>query len=1750
MLVLLCLFFTTQLLQAQCDLIFTNEVTDISCPGVMDGAIDVTLSGAADPVTYLWSNGETNSDITGLSAGTYTVTATDALGCTGSATNTVNPSSNVLSLILNDDGILSCQNMESDLVPDISGGVVPYSFSWSTGSNDDAIAVASAGIYTVTITDAAGCTITAQKTVNQSPGFPVADPGPLEWYLTCATGPALLGGPGTSVGPQFAYQWTTFLGSFDPGVDPTDRVIQVTEFGSYTLTVSNIVEGCEVTSPLIFVQPDASFPVVNIQNPTHLTCDITEVTLNATSSSSGPQYSYQWTTTDGNIVSGGSTLSPVVDQAGTYVLAITNNAGGCTKKGQVTVIADQIPTIANAGADTGIPCGGGQLTLDGSASSSGVQYTSQWFTVNGTIVAAGTTLHPIVNLPGIYTLLVTDIQTGCTQTDEVKVYPGPAIPAQDQSILDVSCTGQLGIVGVNDVQGVPPNTYLWSDGSTDAAIINVSIGTYSVTVTDATGCNFYAEMEVKDSSAITLSTLITHPTCANPNGGVIDLTAISLFGPIEYQWSTGSTNQDVGNLTEGPYWVTVTYALGTCSEILNVSLNTVSGMSLTTAVTHANTCLGTFGAIDLSVTGGTGPYAYLWSNGVLNEDPANLDAGTYTVTVTGATGCTETLEVVVGDSPAISLDITATPATCGSNNGSIDLTVTGGTAPFTYLWSNGETNEDMINLPPGTYMPTVIDATGCTQTGSITVEEVASMTTSTVVTNASCNGFDGAIDLTVTGGALPYQFLWDTGATTEDVFNLPQGNYDFTVIDNLGCSVEGLATVSQISDVVITPSVTDAACQGICNGSIDLTLANGAPPFAFLWSNGSTDQNQTNLCSDPYLVVVTDANGCTQSATIPVGALAGLNLAYSITDATCFGACNGAVDLTVNGGTGQLTYNWSSNAATQDLNNICAGTYSVTVEDALGCFQKGIAIVNQPTEILVDAVVENVSCFGGADGAIQLQVSGGTGSYTYDWSNLAGTNNPADLTTLSAGTYTCTVTDVNGCTQSKEVLVNQSTEIQFSFSPLNVLCNGGNDGGINLSVTGGSAPYTYLWANTVTTQDIFGLAAGTYTVTITDFKGCSKTTSITIVEPAPITTTVILQHATCSGGADGSIDLSVFGTIPGFSYVWSNGTTTQDQPNVLPGTYTVTITDINGCTLSLESTIDQSGGGFCGSIKGRVFQDENEDCAYNFLETGLAGWIVRAENNTDTLYGVTDADGKYLVSVPLGTYTMKVLIPNGLWSVCPGGAAVNVDMVSDTVFGGDFPMQAAYACPALSVSIGTDKLRRCFSDNYYQVEYCNQGTQTAEDAYVTVILDPFLSVLSASIPYTASSNALHFELGDLEIGECGAFNIQVYVNCNAVNGQSHCTQASIFPDTLCVPTNLNWSGASLNISSVCNTDSLRFIIQNTGKGSMNGTAGYIVVEDGIMFRSGTLAPLAIAETMEIALPANGSTWRLEVDQEAFHPYPSPVGLSIEGCTTAAAFSTGFVNQFTLPDESPALDIDCTVNVGSFDPNDKQGYPVGYGAEHYIRPGTDIEYLIRFQNTGTDTAFTVKIIDTLSQWLDPASIRFGASSHAYDYDLTGEGVVHLVFENILLPDSNQNAAASHGFAKFVIKPRADAPLGTRIENTAAIYFDFNDPIITNTTYHQLGEKFITVGLWEAWIPEAQVIATPNPFSDQTLLELKGLKQTTGLYLQVFDLQGNVVWSQASENEYFQLKRDHWPAGVYWFKVTQNGRLVGNGKLVAE
>jgi uncharacterized repeat protein (TIGR01451 family) len=330
---------------------------------------------------------------------------------------------------------------------------------------------------------------------------------------------------------------------------------------------------------------------------------------------------------------------------------------------------------------------------------------------------------------------------------------------------------------------------------------------------------------------------------------------------------------------------------------------------------------------------------------------------------------------------------------------------------------------------------------------------------------------------------------------------------------------------------------------------------------------------------------------------------------------------------------------------------------------------------------------------------------------------------------------------------------------------------------------------------------------------------------------------------------------------------------------------------------------------------------------------------------------------------------------------------------------------------------------------------------------------------------------------------------------------------------------------------------------------MTANLNYVIIEDAVMLMSNPGDPLGQGEDrLLFTAPANGATWRIEANQEPFHPGASQPSLSVEGCATGQNFSLGFVNQFESDDADPWKDIDCRENVGSYDPNDKQGFPRGYGAAHYIKPGTDIEYLIRFQNTGTDTAFLVVIRDTLSPWLDPGSVIPGASSHPYRFDYYGDGYLKFVFDPIALPDSNVNQAGSQGFVSFRVKQQPGVPLETDIYNQAAIYFDANAPIITNKTQHRVGEDFLTVSAWTPAPPGLELTIQPNPAVDYALLQLRGLPAGTEWQVELLDATGRPVLRENTTDAQWRLERGSLPAGMYLMRVVSEGKLLGAGKLI--
>jgi hypothetical protein len=563
-------------------------------------------------------------------------------------------------------------------------------------------------------------------------------------------------------------------------------------------------------------------------------------------------------------------------------------------------------------------------------------------------------------------------------------------------------------------------------------------------------------------------------------------------------------------------------------------------------------------------------------------------------------------------------------------------------------------------------------------------------------------------------------------------------------------------------------------------------------------------------------------------------------------------------------------------------------------------------------------------------------------------------------------------------------------------------------------------------------------------------------------------------------------------------------------------------------------------------VQGKVYSDQDGNCDYDLGEAFLKGWLVEVTNGVDTYFGTTDSQGDYYIGAIPGVFDVILHKPNELWEACSDtitGVQVTAQGVTDLNFG----LQVVELCPAMDVSLSAPIMRRCFN-NHYRVQYCNFGTLEAQDAYIEIKFDTFFNVLTSTLPWSSSfGNTYVFPVGDVAPGDCGNIDVTFYLSCDALLGQTHCTEARIYPDTSCAGP-FNWEGPELRVEGHCAGDEVVFQIRNLGE-SMQSPSNYIVVEDIVVMMPTVSNPFTLqAGGMEvITVPANGATWRLEAEQAPGYPWGTVASATVEGCGTnsAGGVSLGLVNQFPQDDESPLVDIDCVENIGSFDPNDKQGFPRGALEEHYIPLRQPIDYLIRFQNTGTDTAFTVKILDTLSSHLDPSTLRFLGSSHACYTNLISANVVEFLFPNILLPDSNVNEPASHGFVKFNISPKKDLPHGTLIENGAAIYFDFNAPVITNTTWHTLGEKFLNANILSK-MPDVALEVFPNPSSDQATFLIKSPQSWKGNIL-LYDLAGRQVAQQSFVNNQFHLNTKTMKSGLYWFRLESGGQTIATGKL---
>ncbi|MEO8759427.1 MAG: T9SS type A sorting domain-containing protein [Bacteroidia bacterium] len=973
-------------------------------------------------------------------------------------------------------------------------------------------------------------------------------------------------------------------------------------------------------------------------------------------------------------------------------------------------------------------------------------------------------------------------------------------------------------------------------------------------------------------------------------------------------------------------------------------------------------------------------------------------------------------------------------------------TLTATSTATSYTWSVGAAGSTVTVNPSSTTTFTVIGSDGvCTDSATVTVTVNA---TPTVTVNANPPAICMGQQPSMLGASGATTYTWSpayalSSTTGSFVIANPTTPVNYTVC---GTDVNGCMSCNNVFVFVnapVTASVTTApATCANCNGAVTANVAGGTAPFTFNWDfhlgNFITTQSVNGLCAGGYTLQVTDAVGCNSDYFGLIPQTSGIsNILTTITPAAC-GQSDGSIVIdSVIGGVHPFNFTFSHNGAVFNANgntasNLPAGVYVVNIQDSATCVYTTTVTINNSNftaQLTPTAPGCNI-----CNGAIYSVIIGGTAPYTYAWDNgstLSSINN------LCVGNYQLSVIDNGGCFTSASVhLISPNAPVISVDSINNISCSGTTTGAATISVTGGNAPYTYLWNTTPTqtTNIATGLQSGVYIVTVTDNSGCYSSQSIYIANANNIYAyPMVTNPVNC--GINGSATMAAYGGTAPYTYAWSNSATGQSATNLSVGNYTVTATDAHGCSgVGYVNILSQC----FNIIKGKIYNDANQNCIQDAGEAGLPNIPVSVV--PAYYYGYTDANGDYIIQTP--NLVNSVIPYNGYLPyyspTCPttGTLSANFTTQGDTISNVNFGYYANPNYFDLSIHPGWTTAYPG-SQKTYWIMYQNNSA-TAQNVLIRFTYDSILQYDSSRVP------GIHYPA-------------------------QH---------------KIEWTFNNV--------------------------------------------------------PA-GAQWNWQTDPYAYFTVPA---------STPLTYSLNSYFEI-LPITGDAYPIDNTYSysepiTGSHDPNEKTVSPAG----NILPTDSVLFYTIHFQNNGNDTAYRVVVVDTLSSFLDPATIIPGAASHPYDFTISGHGVLTWTFNHIMLPDSGTNQTASNGSLNFTVKQKRNNPYGTVIKNTADIYFDYNSAVITNTTVNTITA---TSSINNFATNNMQMLLYPNPTSSSVSLQYN-LKNDDNAVVEIRNILGQLVKTITLNNK---LKGTHtedintadFANGIYMIKLISNG-IHQTQKLVIE
>jgi hypothetical protein len=1066
-----------------------------------------------------------------------------------------------------------------------------------------------------------------------------------------------------SGGTQPSYSWSNG--------DTTQQISNLIA-GTYTCTLT-LPTGCSNSGSVTITEPS---PILAMEDVTNIDChgDTTgEIQISSNNVTGGIPgsngYDLQWN--DQIYGNSSTTILPLSFitlsgfTAGFHILQYTDSVG-CTYNSNIFI--DEPQAISITSISNNVDCHGdstGTINITATGGTGNLNYT--WD--NGEIT------ENIDSLPeGDYIINITD-SFGCTFNDAISITE-PISPLLINTLLIVdqtSCSSPNGSIDIDVTGGTTNYNYSWSNTDTSQDINSLTDGTYYVIVTDQNSCI--------DSVGFTIS-LATNPINISFNTSNYNGAAISCFGnsdgsifsvvtggegTLNYSWSNGIANDTINNLGEGSYTLTITDSVG-CTNLDSISLTQPDPLSANHVLSQSS-CNGANAVISvyLDITGGTGGYQEFW----YGDNPDTLSAGVlYTYTVTDTNSCTLTDAFTATYATPLIVNGYQTDVLChGDSSGAAAFVVSGGSPPYNYLWSNGDTNPTAINLIAGTYTCTISDLSGCSYPASITVSQpVNSLSaSSSLIDSISCYGYNTGSAYISADGGVPftvgdeYNFLWGDGQTDSIANNLFGGYNIYSITDDNGCILTDSIFIPENDSIFTTNTLSNnnafnISCNGGNDGSIDIIINGGVAPFNINWSNGQDSTFIDSLLADTYYLTITDSFGCTFNDAISLIEPTSLSLINdSQTNVSCNGYSDGSFSFHIDGGIPNYIISGLINITisefdTLQFNNVTANSNIINITDQNGCVAIDSIVITEPG--IIDPILSisnyngvNISCKGFDDGYINIDsITGGNGGYDIIWIDQISGDTIINGDFLTVGYYNLTINDSVGCPpyNNSFFMSEPNFALDSYIDSFDVSCNSYCDGQLIATAFDGTSPYTYDWTfpngNTLSNDTLIG-CAGNYSLTITDANGCENQLSSTLIEPSPLSINLdLLVDASFNGATNGSIQTYATGGNGGYNYLWDSGQNTSDIYGLAAGQYELAINDLLGCVdtalfiinepppiaINFDSTYSVLSTSCYDSCDGRIFIDPviSPAAFYTFYWEGPNGYTSNLEDITGLCEGI------------------------------------------------------------------------------------------------------------------------------------------------------------------------------------------------------------------------------------------------------------------------------------------------------------------------------------------------------------------------------------------------------------------------------------------------------------------------------------------------------------------------------------------------